>query len=99
MRYDVYFNRHFSINSHYFFDNNEAFFCRDTRPVFLELSTWPTLNFDGDPGTCPFDAKRREKLENKTNKEVKENREAIANKKEVCCHKFIALLACMCVIY
>ncbi|XP_014609590.1 PREDICTED: uncharacterized protein LOC106789681 isoform X1 [Polistes canadensis] len=55
---------------------------RDKRPVFLELSTWPTLNFDGDPGTSPFDTKRRGKLENKTDKEVKENREAIAKKKE-----------------
>ncbi|KAK2577792.1 hypothetical protein KPH14_011999 [Odynerus spinipes] len=57
-------------------------FRRDTRPVFLELSTWPTLNFDGDPGTCPFDTKKREKFENKTNREVKENREASVNKKE-----------------
>ncbi|XP_011698681.1 PREDICTED: uncharacterized protein LOC105456393 isoform X2 [Wasmannia auropunctata] len=46
-----------------------------TRPVFLELSSWPTLNFDGDPGSCPFDAKKQEnKL---TNKEVKENKRDI----------------------
>ncbi|KYN40312.1 Protein chiffon [Trachymyrmex septentrionalis] len=46
-----------------------------TRPVFLELSSWPTLNFDGDPGSCPFDTKKQEKRESKLiNKEVKENK-------------------------
>ncbi|KAL6264704.1 hypothetical protein P5V15_004803 [Pogonomyrmex californicus] len=49
--------------------------CRTTRPVFLELSSWPTLNFDGDPGSCPFDTKKNGKRENKLiNKEVKENK-------------------------
>ncbi|XP_067211480.1 protein chiffon isoform X2 [Linepithema humile] len=53
-------------------------FRKTTRPVFLELSSWPTLNFDGDPGSCPFDTKKQEKLESKlTNKEVKENKEDI----------------------
>lgn len=59
---------------------------RTTRPVFLELSSWPTLNFDGDPGSCPFDAKKQEKRESKlTNKEVKENKRDIEtiNKAEV----------------
>ncbi|XP_011338622.1 uncharacterized protein LOC105280094 isoform X2 [Ooceraea biroi] len=51
-------------------------FCRTTRPVFLELSSWPTFNFDGDPGSCPFDTKKQGKVENKLiNKEVKENKE------------------------
>ncbi|KYN07293.1 Protein chiffon, partial [Cyphomyrmex costatus] len=48
---------------------------KTTRPVFLELSSWPTLNFDGDPGSCPFDTKKQEKRESKLiNKEVKENK-------------------------
>ncbi|XP_020299659.1 uncharacterized protein LOC109863669 isoform X2 [Pseudomyrmex gracilis] len=34
---------------------------RTTRPVFLELSSWPTLNFDGDPGSCPFDTRKQGK--------------------------------------
>lgn len=53
--------------------------CRETRPVFLELQAWPTLNFDGDPGSCPFDLKRREKKEVFINKEIKENREKYFN--------------------
>ncbi|OXU24268.1 hypothetical protein TSAR_009626 [Trichomalopsis sarcophagae] len=52
---------------------------RETRPVFLELQAWPTLNFDGDPGSCPFDLKRREKKEVSINKEIKENREKYFN--------------------
>ncbi|XP_025263656.1 uncharacterized protein LOC105256098 isoform X2 [Camponotus floridanus] len=53
-------------------------FHRITRPVFLELSSWPTLNFDGDLGSCPFDTKKQGKRENKLiNKEIKENKEAI----------------------
>lgn len=51
-------------------------FQRNTRPVFVELPVWPTLNFHGDPGSCPFNTKRREKLE-KLEKEIKENREDI----------------------
>ncbi|XP_043252771.1 uncharacterized protein LOC122397581 isoform X1 [Colletes gigas] len=51
-------------------------FQRTTRPVFIELPVWPKLNFSGDPGSCPFNTKRREKLE-KLQAEVKENREAI----------------------
>lgn len=44
--------------------------------MFLELQAWPTLNFDGDPGACPFDVKRREKKEICVdNKEIKENKE------------------------
>ncbi|XP_024939867.1 uncharacterized protein LOC107266767 isoform X2 [Cephus cinctus] len=52
---------------------------RDTRPVFLELSSWPTLNFDGESGTCPFDIKRREDKNGKNliTKEVKENRAGV----------------------
>lgn len=51
---------------------------RITRPVFLELSSWPTLNFDGDLGSCPFDTRKQGKRESKlTNKEIKENKEAI----------------------
>lgn len=50
---------------------------RNTRPVFLELPAWPILNFQGDPGSCPFGKKRREQAACKTiRKEVKENREA-----------------------
>lgn len=59
---------------------------RNTRPVFLELSAWPTLNFDGDPGSCPFDAKKQEKQTSKLiGKEVKENKKNIEyiNKEEV----------------
>ncbi|XP_076244092.1 uncharacterized protein LOC143185194 isoform X2 [Calliopsis andreniformis] len=51
-------------------------FQRNTRPVFVELPVWPTLNFYGDPGSCPFNTKRREKPE-KLRAEVKENREGI----------------------
>ena len=51
-------------------------FQRNTRPVFVELPVWPTLNFCGDPGSCPFNTKRRDKLE-KLRTEVKENREGI----------------------
>ncbi|XP_072745250.1 uncharacterized protein [Anoplolepis gracilipes] len=57
-------------------------FQRVTRPVFLELSSWPTLNFDGDLGSCPFDTKKQGKRESKlTNKEIKENKEAIESTK------------------
>ncbi|XP_014208744.1 myb-like protein X isoform X2 [Copidosoma floridanum] len=53
---------------------------RETRPVFVELKSWPTLNFDGEPGSCPFDLKRREKKEVLcANKEIKENREKCFN--------------------
>lgn len=53
-------------------------FHRTTRPVFLELSSWPTLNFDGDPGSCPFNTKKQGKRESKlTNKEIKENKQAV----------------------
>lgn len=54
--------------------------------MFLELSSWPTLNFDGDLGSCPFDTKKQGKRENKLiNKEIKENKEAIesTNRAEV----------------
>lgn len=54
--------------------------------MFLELSAWPTLNFDGDPGSCPFDAKKQEKQTGKLiGKEVKENKKNIEyiNKEEV----------------
>ncbi|XP_076167830.1 uncharacterized protein LOC143146953 isoform X2 [Ptiloglossa arizonensis] len=51
-------------------------FQRTTRPVFVELPVWPALNLSGDPGSCPFNTKRREKLE-KLRAEVKENREGI----------------------
>lgn len=51
--------------------------------MFLELSSWPTLNFDGDPGSCPFDTKKNGKRENKLiNKEVKENKEDIESIKK-----------------
>lgn len=61
-----------------------TYWYRNTRPVFVELPVWPTLNFHGDPGSCPFNTKRREKLE-KLGKEVKENREGIPviNQEEV----------------
>lgn len=67
--------------------------CRNTRPVFVELPVWPTLNFHGDPGSCPFNTKRREKLE-KLRKEVKENREGIRaiNQEEVTSDMQICLL-------
>lgn len=57
---------------------------RTTRPVFVELPVWPALNLSGDPGSCPFNTKRREKLE-KLRAEVKENREGIQpiNQEEV----------------
>ncbi|XP_029676227.1 uncharacterized protein LOC115243407 isoform X2 [Formica exsecta] len=59
-------------------------FNRITRPVFLELSSWPTLNFDGDLGSCPFDTKKQGKRESKLiNKEIKENKEAIESTNRV----------------
>ncbi|KAG7198784.1 hypothetical protein KM043_001765 [Ampulex compressa] len=58
-------------------------FHRSTRPVFLELPAWPTLNFYGAPGSCPFNVRRREKLDNKDiGKEVNENREGIESVKK-----------------
>lgn len=67
-----------------------TYFCvsarRTARPVFLELPSWPTLNFDGDPGSCPFDTKKQERIESKLiNREVKENKEDSdsVNKEEV----------------
>ncbi|XP_078045946.1 uncharacterized protein LOC144474687 [Augochlora pura] len=49
-------------------------FQRNTRPVFLELPVWPTLNFSGQLGSCPFNTKRREKPE-KLRADIKENRD------------------------
>ncbi|XP_012286367.1 uncharacterized protein LOC105702957 isoform X2 [Orussus abietinus] len=49
-------------------------FRRETRPVFLELPVWPKLNFDGDPGSCPFDKPQVRKQVNTVGKNVKENR-------------------------
>lgn len=60
--------------------------------MFLELSAWPTLNFDGNPGSSPFDIKKQEILESKSvNKEIKENKEDIKsiNKKV---RKYLSLL-------
>ncbi|XP_025161028.1 uncharacterized protein LOC105188490, partial [Harpegnathos saltator] len=60
-------------------------FRRNTRPVFLELSAWPTLNFDGDPGSCPFDTKKQVKQAGRLiGREVKENKKNIEyiNKEE-----------------
>ncbi|XP_048505492.1 uncharacterized protein LOC105692528 isoform X2 [Athalia rosae] len=49
-------------------------FQRDTRPIFLELPAWPKLNFEGEPGSCPFDVNRREKKEiTISSKDIKEN--------------------------
>ncbi|XP_076290722.1 uncharacterized protein LOC143214057 isoform X1 [Lasioglossum baleicum] len=56
-------------------------FRRNTRPVFVELPVWPTLNFSGPLGSCPFNTKRREKPE-KLRADVKENRERIQPVKE-----------------
>lgn len=52
--------------------------------MFLELSSWPTLNFDGDPGSCPFDAKKQDEIK-LIYREVKENKRDIEsiNKAEV----------------
>ncbi|KAK0087146.1 hypothetical protein PV325_001659 [Microctonus aethiopoides] len=50
-------------------------FRRDTRPVFLELPVWPTLNFDGEPGTCPFDKKIRERKEDKAKSDKDKKKE------------------------
>lgn len=66
--------------------------------MFLELSAWPTLNFDGDPGSCPFDTKKQEKQASKLiGKEVKENKKNIeyTNKEEV---RQLLLLYCMCIV-
>ncbi|XP_046606051.1 uncharacterized protein LOC124298292 isoform X1 [Neodiprion virginianus] len=50
-------------------------FQRDTKPIFLELPAWPQLNFEGEPGTCPFDTKQREKKEiTVSSKDIKENK-------------------------
>nr|XP_031835730.1 uncharacterized protein LOC116428340 isoform X1 [Nomia melanderi] len=56
-------------------------FQRNTRPVFIELPVWPTLNFSGESGSCPFNTKRRDKPE-RLRAEVKENRERIQPIKE-----------------
>lgn len=72
---------------------------RTTRPVFLELSSWPTLNFGGDPGSCPFDTKKQGKVESKLiNKEVKENKKdsESLNKEEV---RFVMPLICYCAMH
>lgn len=42
----------------------------------MELQSWPTFNFDGDPGSCPFDIKGKE---GEINKEIKENKEKYFN--------------------
>ena len=55
--------------------------CRENRPIFAELQSWPKINFDGEPGSCPFDIKKaKENRETTTtNKEVKENKEKYIN--------------------
>lgn len=58
------------------------YFLRDTRPVFLELPLWPKLNFDGDPGTCPFDTRVRDKKVNKEESVSLLNKEKV---REYCC--------------
>lgn len=55
---------------------------RETKPVFLELQSWPTINFDGERGSCPFVFKRRAKKEASESKETKENWEAANVNKE-----------------
>ncbi|XP_043461206.1 uncharacterized protein LOC122497884 isoform X2 [Leptopilina heterotoma] len=55
---------------------------RETKPVFLELQSWPTINFDGERGSCPFVFKRRSKKEASESKETKENWEAANVNKE-----------------
>ncbi|XP_033208039.1 titin homolog [Belonocnema kinseyi] len=57
---------------------------RDTKPVFFELPSWPKINLDGEPGSCPFGTKRRQKKGASASKETKENWEAIniANKEK-----------------
>ncbi|XP_044006097.1 putative histone-lysine N-methyltransferase 1 [Aphidius gifuensis] len=47
-------------------------FKRETRPVFLELPVWPTINFDGDFGSCPFDRKKKQE-----DKQIKINKSDI----------------------
>ncbi|XP_034940806.1 trichohyalin-like isoform X2 [Chelonus insularis] len=48
---------------------------RDTRPVFLELSVWPTINFDSEVGSCPFETKPREqKVEERSDKLKNKNK-------------------------
>lgn len=44
----------------------------------MELQSWPTFNFDGDPGSCPFDIKGKEG-DIAINKEIKENKEKYFN--------------------
>lgn len=52
-------------------------FRRETRPVFLELPVWPSINLDGEPGSCPFDRKNKKnevkKLEKKEPSEAKKD--------------------------
>ncbi|XP_051176558.1 repetitive organellar protein-like isoform X2 [Leptopilina boulardi] len=56
---------------------------RETKPVFLELQSWPTINFDGERGSCPFVFKKpRAKKEASESKETKENWEAANVNKE-----------------
>ncbi|XP_066598574.1 protein chiffon-like isoform X2 [Prorops nasuta] len=38
-------------------------FDRRTRPVFIELQTWPFINYNSEAGECPFDTKRKERAE------------------------------------
>ena len=40
------------------------------------MTSWPTIKFDGEPGSSPFGTKLRQKKEASTSKETKENWEA-----------------------
>jgi hypothetical protein len=52
-------------------------FGRNSRPVYKQLSAWPTANFDFEEGGCPFTApKASEKKLQHTTKQTKEGNEA-----------------------
>lgn len=71
---------------------------RNTRPVFIELPVWPTLNFFGESGSCPFNTKKRDKPE-RLRAEVKENRERIQPiKEEEVIRTYVLCVTIMCYV-
>lgn len=52
-------------------------FNRNSRPLYKELSVWPTINLDFEPGGCPFSPpKVSEKKHQCTGKQTEEGNEA-----------------------
>jgi hypothetical protein len=56
-------------------------FERNSRPVYKELSVWPTINLDFEPGGCPFTVpkvseKKQQQTLSHTVKQTREGSEA-----------------------